>query len=89
MGLGSVEDAVQRMCMLNFSTAGSGTQLFATTFVQWAYAKLSDALNHKPLVALRLSTYDRILYKAFLRRCVASHYLTLVSAADLRKAFGH
>lgn len=36
MGLGSEKDAVLRTFVLDLFTGGSGTQLYATTFVQWA-----------------------------------------------------
>jgi hypothetical protein len=51
MGLGSVEDDVLQMFMLDLFTAGSGTQLYATTFVQWAVREALRRAQPQTVVA--------------------------------------
>jgi hypothetical protein len=51
MGLGSVNDAVLRTFVLDLFTDGSGTQLYATTFVQWAVRETLRRAQPQTVVA--------------------------------------
>jgi hypothetical protein len=51
LGLGSVKDAVLKTFMLDLFTAGSGTQLYATAFVQWAVREALRRAQPQTVVA--------------------------------------
>ena len=55
---GAVQQGVLDHFQVSLLTQGSGTQIFSTTFVQWAAAKPFDARN--PTHCLRGSRRDNV-----------------------------